>query len=176
MIAGDAEVVLCTSSLPQEDLLRREGAAEGCLVFAMPADRADAGEADVLADLAGLSVEVLWLDHEPDVERAVWRVCSPRGPRVCVDVPPMRVNVSMERYIDERVPVTDERVALRWFESAAEAVGDAAIASVTAELGSLERVDQLERMLDAARTHEKLHQRLAEAALALALRTRDGDA
>jgi hypothetical protein len=50
-----------------------------------------------------------------------------------------------------------------WFQSAGEALGDAAIARVKAELPASWRVDELMLYLEAIPDHEKLHQRLAEA-------------
>lgn len=52
---------------------------------------------------------------------------------------------------------------LEWFESAGEALGDAAIAAVPGAMHPAWRVDDLMAALDAFPDHEKLHQRLEEA-------------
>lgn len=52
---------------------------------------------------------------------------------------------------------------ISWFEAAAEALGDAAIAQVPPDASAAAQVDALLGFLDAFPDHEKLHQRLAEA-------------
>ncbi len=54
-----------------------------------------------------------------------------------------------------------------WFVAASEALGDAALAAVEADLGHRDRVEQLERMVAAVGDHELLHQRLNEAVRSL---------
>ncbi len=135
-----------------------------CLLVGVGIDREEAGRLDAAMHLAGADVEVLKLLPPRDHSGNLWGVTSVRGPAVEAEVPP-----PPRRYTGERGVATGmEAEGLRWFEAAAEALGDAAIAAVTAPLGTVARVDALEHMLDAARTHEKLHQRLAEAAAAVA--------
>jgi len=52
--------------------------------------------------------------------------------------------------------------AASWFLSAIEALGDAAIAGLSAGDPAAWRVDDLVEFLDALPEHEKLHQRLAD--------------
>ena len=54
-----------------------------------------------------------------------------------------------------------------FFIDASEQLGDAAIAQVTQSLGDSTRIDLLEQRLACVLDHEKLHQCLAEAALAV---------
>lgn len=56
----------------------------------------------------------------------------------------------------------------RWFIEASEALGDAAIAGIPASAPPVVRVDLLAEFLEAHPNHEKLHQRLEEAARAAA--------
>jgi len=58
--------------------------------------------------------------------------------------------------------------AVHFFIASGEALGNAALERVTADEGTVERVDQLEAAIAAVGDHEILHQRLADAARALA--------
>lgn len=100
------------------------------------------------------AVEVMWVAR---AEGEAWDVTSFAGPEVRVRVEPLRAGASPER-------------AVQWYLNAHEALGDAAIAAVDEggeSMGSVARVDALAAMVDAVPDHEKLHQRLAEAAIAL---------
>lgn len=59
-----------------------------------------------------------------------------------------------------------EPPTVEWFCRAGEALGDAAIAKVNPKMPAVFRVDMLLEFLDAFPDHEKLHQRLEEAARA----------
>lgn len=81
------------------------------------------------------------------------QVAPPPGVRATHDQP----GATITRDDNAAVP------SATWFEGAAEALGDAAIARVKPDLPASWRVDELMLYLDAIPDHEKLHQRLAEA-------------
>lgn len=121
--------------------------AEGVIVFTPPHTAESVDEVDRAMRQSRRHVEVLFVSDTSDTE---WTVRAHRGAGVAVAVtsPPNPIDVA-------------------WFLRASEALGDAAIAQVQAPLGSSERVIQLEKMLNAVTDHEKLHQRLGDAARAM---------
>jgi len=123
-------------------------AAAGCVVLLPPATADAARALREAARQADHHTEVLWVT-EADGER--WRVASYAGPEV-------RAELAAPR---------DGGPDVTWYLRANEALGDAAIAAVDAPPGSVDRLDALARMLDVVVDHEKLHQRLADAARAL---------
>lgn len=121
--------------------------AEGVVVITPPHGIETAAGTDRAARESRKHVEVLFVSEITDDR---WTVCSHRGPRV---------EVGTESPSDP--------IAVSWFLRASEALGDAAIARVEAPLGDAARVVELERMLDVVTDHEKLHQRLGDAARAM---------
>jgi len=125
----------------------------GCLVVLPPLTAEDAARAEADAHAARRHVEVLHVTRDRSADR--WAVASFRGPSVGCTVPAP----------PNRTP------DVRWYLEASEALGDAAIAQVEADAdappGSVRRVDRLEAMLAVVVDHEKLHQRLGDAARAL---------
>ena len=121
--------------------------AEGVIVITPPRGVDDAAAVDRSARESRRHVEVLFVS---ETQTDHWTVRSHRGAEVEVgiDPPPEPINVA-------------------WFLRASEALGDAAISQVEAPLGDVERVTGLESMLDVVTDHEKLHQRLGEAARAM---------
>lgn len=155
MIAADTAVHLGTNACWNDP-------RDGCIAVTKPLDRA---AAERLADEASghrKYVEVLWCDNEPDA--TAWTLSTFGDTQVSCEVPAPRA-----AWINQRLAPGDDgfTAAGHWFIAASEALGDAALAAVEAPLGSLARVEQLERMVAAVGDHEILHQRLADAARAM---------
>ena len=190
MAACDGVVLINTVLLPIPRLTLGPGDA-GCYAVMPPQDFAFARRLEETGRRARIPVEVLWLEwveRDPDV----WEVGTFSGPRVrCrVDGPatedladdgqppgmwPMLCDWvrggNRHQSAADRAENDDRHErAVRWWLRAHEALGDAAIAAVDeggAALGTVERVDALAAMVEAVADHEKLHQRLAEAAAAV---------
>ncbi len=151
MIACEAGVTTARApaDLPGLPDLRRAG----CFVMRPPLTGAQAARFEADARAARRHVEVLHVTSDPSADR--WSVASFRGPAVACAV---------------AAPVS-QHPDVRWYLGASEALGDAAIALVEADpaapLGSVRRVDRLQAMLAVVVDHEKLHQRLGDAARAL---------
>ena len=190
MIAAEAGVQLGTAG----GLSDEESLGHGCIAVTRPLSAEDARRLAERAGAARQHVEVLWCDNAAvsaeDGGPAAWRVVTYDGSGLEAEVPaprhlPLNVRLQMVGPVGFRHETSDggsskagvgpadpalpQAVtgAGHWFVAASEALGDAALATVTAELGSLERVEQLERMVAAVGDHEKLHQRLNEAVRAL---------
>jgi len=123
-------------------------AGAGCVVLLPPATAEEARALREQAHAEAQHVEVMLVAEAGD---DTWRVTSYAGPAVHAAVP------APGRGVPD----------VTWYLRASEALGDAAIAAVDAPLGSLDRLDALAGMLDVVVDHEKLHQRLADAARAL---------
>jgi hypothetical protein len=133
----------------------------GCYLFRPPLIGADAREFRARADAAQAPVFVL--TREPLAQDGKWPIVSV-GPESSVRAkmdPPFPVQRTQES------PMRDDsgarEIAIAWFEAAAEALGDAAIAKVDPEEHPVWRVDDLMEALEAFPYHEKLHQRIEEA-------------
>jgi hypothetical protein len=132
----------------------------GCYLFQPPLIGADARHFRQRADAAKAPVSLL--TREPTSRDGKWPIVSvgERSIRTKVD-PPFAVSrvegAATRDDTGERVP------GLAWFEAAAEALGDAAIAKIDPKLPAAWRVEDLLSALDAFPEHEKLHQRLEEA-------------
>jgi hypothetical protein len=135
--------------------------APGCYLFQPPLIGADAREFRERADSRQSPVFVL--TREPmslDGRWPVVSVGSSTSVRTKMD-PPWPVLRTTDS------PTRDDSgsrdVPMRWFEAAAEALGDAAIAKIDARDHPVWRVDDLLEALDAVPMHEKLHQALERA-------------
>lgn len=135
----------------------------GCYLFQPPLIAADARAFREAADSA--QVPVLVITREPLTREGLWPVVAVGGDisirtRVRPAVPLERVETVITR--DRYDGVHFEPPPVQWFEAAAEAIGDAAIARLKPEDPAAWRVDDLMEFLDAHPDHEKLHQRLEE--------------
>ncbi len=134
----------------------------GCYLFQPPLLGVDARNFRDEAD--SLNVPVLVLCREPLTKDLKWPVVGVGQVSVRTRVdPPVPLtreekNVTKDAYVGNPLPTT------RWFEAAAEAMGDWAIARLKFDEPAAWRVDDLMNYLDAHPDHEKLHQRLEEAA------------
>ena len=186
MIAAESGVQLGTA----EGLDAWTQTGHGCVAVTRPLSIEDARRLAQQAGRARRHVEVLWCDNPArladDGGPDTWRVTTYDGSGLTAEVPAPRhlpLNTPVLPAVTKRSspsPSPPESAAAaapdlpqaitgagHWFVAASEALGDAALAAVSAEVGSLERVEQLERLVAAVGDHEKLHQRLNEAVRAM---------
>lgn len=151
MICADASVTLGTADRQRVvDWAAGGGATLGCLLVTLPCTIEDARAALAEVKREARYGEVLFAEtHLAAGEPVI--VVSLADDAIRVEMPPP----------DRAVSAAD------WFLDACEALGDRAIAWVDAPLGTRRRFDALYGLLEAAPDHEKLHQRLADAARAL---------
>jgi len=111
-------------------------------------------------------VPLMVLTREPMTRKLTWPIVglAERSFRAYVN-PPVPLEYADDRMVRDRF---DGAVPVEWFAAAGEALGDAAIASVDAELHPWWRVDDLLVALEAIPEHEKLHQALEQACRAAA--------
>ncbi|MEM8758573.1 MAG: hypothetical protein AAGF47_12430 [Planctomycetota bacterium] len=138
----------------------RSAPRPGCYLVQPPQIGADASGFRVAAWKRRVPVFVL--AREP-------RTRSGRWPIVGVDAVSVRTQVDPpEGVVADPSLATGDRcelpISTRWFEAACEQLGDAGIRSVDPSEPAAHRVEALIERLDAVPEHEKLHQRLAEAA------------
>jgi hypothetical protein len=154
-IAVDLGRVVVISS---PEALRRVRA--GCFLIRPPLIGADARAFRLAAEARGLPTLVL--AREPMTDKGLWPIVGVSDITVRTRVPPppgavfTGQGVTRDRFEGE-VPVP-------WFQAAAEALGDAGIASLDLTCPAAHRVEDLIDRLEAVPEHEKLHQRLADAA------------
>jgi hypothetical protein len=136
--------------------------APGCYLFQPPQIGADARAFREAADAH--QVPVFVVTREPLTRDGKWPVVAVGvvsvRTRVDPPIPLERIETTITR--DRYDGVTYEPPPAPWFEAAAEAMGDAAIAKLKPEDPAAWRVDDLIEFLDAHPDHEKLHQRLAD--------------
>lgn len=179
MTAADGWVMLgCKSAELALNTIRELG--PGCLVLTHPITPEQAQDLALELYKRKLYLELLYADQTSDAASVNphWTLRAIEGPLVTatVNAPPAgwlnRVLAENEPWPQlESTTAPAKGIALRpsdWFIAATEKLGDAALASVTAPLGTIERVNQLEACLRVVIDHEILHQRLADAARALA--------
>ena len=133
----------------------------GCVVFTAPHEPADAHAWETAGRDAGRLVQGLYAQA---AHRKTWRIICPADPTLACPVP------APYQQFPQNQPLEGEKKtkAVHFFIASGEALGNAALERVTADEGTVERVDQLEAAIAAVGDHEILHQRLADAARALA--------
>jgi hypothetical protein len=143
----------------------RAPAERGCVLVVPPLIGADARAYRLAAEQRQTPVVVL--AREPMTNADLWPIVGVSILTVRTRIPPPpgveRSGAGVTR------DTLREPVALDWFEAAAEALGDAAIASVDPKAPAAHRVEDLLERIDAVPEHEKLHQALAAAAQRAAL-------
>lgn len=113
--------------------------------------------------------ELLWRKQVPSLVLAREPMTSARKwPIVAVGETAYRVHVEPPPGVEwtgqgVRRDRGDAPPPVDWFQGAAEALGDAAFATVDPKLPAIWRVEDILRALDAFPDHEKLHQHLADA-------------
>jgi hypothetical protein len=140
----------------------------GCFLFQPPLIGADGRTYRETADAA--EVPAFILTREPMTRDGLWPVVAVGAIALRTKVPPpsdpappwpaRRLETGMTR--DDVRPET-HTIPIAWFESAAEALGDAAIARLQPADPAAWQVADLMEFLEAHPDHEKLHQRLEEA-------------
>ncbi|MEX0654132.1 MAG: hypothetical protein WD534_00040 [Phycisphaeraceae bacterium] len=177
MIAAEGVIRLGTGGLegsPDDWLNARQAGA--CIVVTPPHTADHARALDDAARQARRHVEVLYADTtDTDGAGDTWAVQSFRGPAVRTDVPAPPRSWRDQWLAGDAGPAGDSgdaRMASAatpadWFLDAAEQLGDAALAQVSADAPPAERLAELEQRLDVVSDHEILHQRLGDAARAM---------
>ncbi len=150
-------------------LLRKMGAVHadeiepGCYLFQPPLIGIDARNFRESADSA--QVPVIVITREPMTREGKWPIVAVNGTisvRTRVDPPWKLERVEKSITKDAVDGVAFGAPPVVWFEAAAEALGDAALARLKPEDPAAWKVDDLLGFLDCHPDHEKLHQRLAE--------------
>ncbi len=161
MIAAEGTIRVGTPDLKDEPATWLERLSPGCVVMTPPHTPDQAGQLQQLARRRRLHVEVLFA--EPG--QSAWRLRTSAGRVAECDFRPPPVEC-LHRWLSD--PADGRRQdAAEWFIDATEALGDALIEGVGEAPGTRGRIVALESCLDAMTDHEKLHQRLADAARAM---------
>ncbi len=115
-------------------------------------------------------IPMLVLCREPMTRAGKWPIVGVSGVRETTPTPTGMVTVRAQvdppagTLVTEGTKTRDQGTIVpdaAWFEAAAEALGDAAIARLDPKDHPHHRVDELIEYLDAFPDHEKMHQRLA---------------
>jgi hypothetical protein len=161
MIAAEGTLRIGTPDLKDTPLQWLDRMTPGCIVLTPPHTPDQAGQLQQHAREQRAHVEVLFA--EPGASAWRLRTFAGRVAECEFRAPPVE---SMHRWLAD--PADGRRQdAAEWFIDATEALGDALIAGVGEAEGTRGRIVALESCLDAMTDHEKLHQRLADAARAM---------
>ncbi|MEM1354199.1 MAG: hypothetical protein AAGH88_04870 [Planctomycetota bacterium] len=156
--ALDGPIRLGVHERPSDILSLIPEGGNGCMALNACCDAADAQH---IIEAAGPCFELLLADNP--ISAATWTIRSTRNLSLGVHVPAPAA-AWRGRWL---TGVNGARPGPgHWFMRASEALGDTWLASITAPLGGVERVCELEAAIDAAGDHELLHQALADAARA----------
>lgn len=143
----------------------RHAAVPGCTLVMPPLIGADARVYRLAAEQR--QTPVLVHAREPITAAGLWPIVGVSVLTVRTRIPPPqgveRTGTGVTR------DILREPIGLAWFEAAAEALGDAAIASLDPNAPAAHLVEDLLERIDAVPEHEKLHQALAETARRAAL-------
>ena len=135
---------------------------QGCAVLTWPCTAANAHAISEAIHATKRPIELLFADNASD--SATWRITSLAGPGFSVGLPAPKADWVGQWIAPAAIaPPTPAH----WFMQASEALGNAALAAIDAEAGSLVYLQALEQALACVDDHEILHQRLASAARAL---------
>lgn len=176
LIAAEGVIRLGTGGLPGDPMDWITRCQAGCVIVTQPHDAGVAEDLIHQTQRQRLYVEVLWVDNQPQAHD--WMITALTGidSRCSVTAPPRSwVDRWLQPLGSQGLTRNDvargqQGVAITpgdWFLNACEALGDAALSQVTSTLGTLDRVEALERCLAAVTDHEVLHQELAAAARAM---------
>lgn len=157
--ASDLLIRFGSSDLPTGEALTEavlDEPAAGCLILTSPHDSADATRLMESAESQGRPFEVLLVNDQAGASN--WHLQAINHKEVVAEMePPSPLDVWRR-----------SDAFAHAFVEASERLGDAALAQVEAkDLDGIERLTQLEQMVDAVPDHEKLHQALADAARTL---------
>lgn len=159
-IDGAAQLGVKEKATPLDAVV--SGWSAGVLVLTWPYTASDAAALELQLREAHRPIEVLFADNHAESES--WTISTYVGPRVSVEVPAPKPD-----WVGRPVQVLGMKppTPAHWFMKANEALGDAAIQSITSKPGTIEYFDDMGEALSAVGDHEILHQRLADAARAL---------
>lgn len=133
----------------------------GCYLLQPPLLGVDAR--NLRDEFEARNVPALILCREPLTKDLLWPIVSVGRVSLRTRIAPHTPLTRVEKSITKDAYTGDPPPPITWFEAAAEAIGDAAIAKLKPEDPAAWRVDDLMNNLDAHPDHEKLHQRLEEA-------------
>lgn len=169
MIAADGVIRLGTGDLDRDWCSWPDDEKAGCLVVTHPHTADTVREIESHARQQCQFVEVLFADSELSADK--WTLRSVVGPEVALSVSGPPVDWRGSWLQPGQTPPTKSVKTLAgpvdWFLDASEALGNAALATVTASSGNRNRVEALELCLQVVTDHEILHQRLGDAARAM---------
>ena len=131
----------------------------GCYLFQPPLIAADARA--YRESWLRRGVQLFVLTREPMTQAGLWPISAVGALSIRTKVPPPE-GVKAKDSGATRDEIT-RAIPVSWFQAAAEALGDAAIASVDPKEPAAHRVLDLIERLDAFPEHEKLHQALEKA-------------
>lgn len=132
----------------------------GCYLIQPPLIGADARA--FRASAIRRAIPVFTLAREPMTNEDLWPVVAVSSISVRTKVAPPPGVVRTDKGVTK--DSIEEPIPVSWFESTAEALGDAAIQSVDPQAPAAHRVEDLIERIDALPEHEKLHQALHRAA------------
>ncbi len=157
VVLGDSDMMMAMV----QDIL------PGCYLFQPPLIGLDARNFREEADARG--VPTLVLCREPMTKECKWPLVAVGQAAIRTRVDPPFALERVEKSTTKDGYAGSPPPSAAWFESAAEALGDAAIAKLRLDEPATWRVDDLMQYLSVHPDHEKLHQRLEEACRLAAL-------
>lgn len=160
--ALDGPILLGTPKRHDDQAQLLGDAEQGCVVLTWPYTASDAEALSELLSSQPQPIELLFADNAAD--SPTWRITSVNGPGLSIDLPAPKTDWRGQ-WIDPS-KVTPPTPA-HWFMQASEALGNAALAAIEVQPGSLDYLQALEQALACVDDHEILHQRLAAAAKSL---------
>lgn len=160
--ALDGPILLGTPVMDDANNQRPQGMTQGCIVLTWPHTASDAKAFNQKLHESSSPVELLFADNSADATN--WRITSMAGPGLSIDLP-----APNPEWVGQWVAPSGiaSPTPAHWFMQASEALGNAALAAIEAQPGTLEYLSALEAALACVDDHEILHQRLASAAKTL---------
>ncbi|MCC6579848.1 MAG: hypothetical protein IT440_05355 [Phycisphaeraceae bacterium] len=132
----------------------------GCVVLTAPYGAADAAAMQGAARRERRHVEVLWIDNDSRAEMWMVRSFAGMAAEVSRPAPP---RAWRERWLEPGT-ILQTPGPVDWVMDAMESLGEAAMAQVRMNAPTVQRIEELEACLAAVSDHERIHQRLWEAA------------
>jgi hypothetical protein len=173
MTAADGEILLGSADLHGDPTTWLADRKAGCVVLTAPHTARDAAAMLAADTRDDRNVEALLVDGPLDDSRwCVRSVVLDSAGNASASTIGAEVKAPPSAWRNRwcRAGETTEGAAgtpADWFLDAGEALGDAALAQVTAQPGDIAYIDALEACLRVAPTHEIIHQTLAEGARAM---------
>jgi len=165
IIAAEGVIRLGSGYLPTDWHNWPEEYGAGCLVLTHPHTTRIACAMQQEARRQHRYVEVLFADNASPAD--TWMIRSFAGPEVTCAMPAPPAKWRDQWWRPKSKTIKDSITPADWFLQACERLGDTALAQVDASQGGLAHLETLEQSLAVVTDHEKLHQRLADAARAM---------